>query len=168
MPDDDPQNLGFLAKLVVALVIALIVAGIVWHGVTIGTFERIWDDLVEPPVAPMRFRLILQPLMAALVAIRDGLKDARTGRSPYLWTLLRDPPRRVNRLNEGLNRTARIIFLAVAMDTAYQIIVLKWFYPTEAVIIAVLLAFAPYLVIRGPAARLARRWLSGAPPHQIS
>src|SRR5215469_11649114 len=146
MSDDDPQNLRFLAKLAAALMISLIVAGVVWHGVTIGTFERIWDDLFERSDAPVRFRLFLQPLMAAIVAIRDGLKDARTGRSPYFWTVLRDPHRRTRRLNEGLNGTARIILLAVAMDTIYQIIVLKQFYPTEAVGIAVLLAFVPYIV----------------------
>ena len=168
MPDDDSQKLGLLAKLVVALVIALIVAGVAWHGVTNATFERIWREFVEGPNAPMGFRLILQPLIATLVAIRDGLEDARTGRSPYLWTVLRDQRRRVKRLNEGLNRTARIILLAVAMDTTYQVIVLKWFDPTEAVGIALLLAFVPYLVIRGPAARLARRWLGSTPPHQIS
>ena len=168
MSDDDPQNLSLLAKLAAALIIVLIVSGVVWHGVTIGTFERIRDDLAEPSGTPVRFRLIFQPLMAALVAIRHGLKDARTGRSPYFWTVLRDPRRRVKRLNEGLNGTARIILLALAMDTIYQVIVLKWFYPTEAVGVAVLLAFVPYLVIRGPAARLARRWLGSAPPHQIS
>jgi hypothetical protein len=167
MPDDDSQKLSLLAKLVVALIIVLIAAGVVWHGVTIGTFERIWNDLVEPPDAPMRLRLILQPLTAALVAIYDGLKDAQTGRSPYFWTVLRDPRRRVKRLNEGLNGTARIILLGLAMDTIYQVIVLKWFYPTEAVGVAVLLAFVPYLIIRGPAARLARRWRGSAPPHQI-
>jgi hypothetical protein len=168
MPDDNSQKLGLLAKLVVALIIALIVAGVVWHDITVGTLARIRDDLVERPGTPMRFRLILQPLMATLVAIRDGLADARIGRSPYFWTVLRDPHRRGKRLNEGLNQTARIILLAVAMDSIYQIIVLKWFYPTEAVGIALLLAFVPYLVIRGPATRLARRWLDRAPPHQIS
>jgi hypothetical protein len=54
------------------------------------------------------------------------------------------------------------------MDTIYQIIVLQRFYPTEAVGIAVLLAFVPYLVIRGAVTRLARQWLGSAPPHQIS
>jgi hypothetical protein len=137
----------------------LFVAGVVWHGVTIGTFERIRDDIVERPDAPVRFRLVPQPLTAALLAIRDGLTDARTGRSPYFWTVLRDPRRRVTRLNEGLNTTAKIILLAVAMDTIYQVIVVKNFYPTEAVGIAVLLAFVPYLAIRGPVTRLARRWL---------
>jgi hypothetical protein len=95
--------------LVVASILALIVAGIVWHGVSIPIFKRIWHDLVERPDAPMRFRFILQPLMAAIVAIRDGLKDARTGRSPYFWTMMGNPRERIRRLNEGLNATARII-----------------------------------------------------------
>jgi len=53
------------------------------------------------------------------------------------------------------------------MDTIYQIIVLKRFYPAEAVIVALLFAFIPYVIIRGPAARIARRW-RGASPHQTS
>ena len=36
----------------------------------------------------MKFRFILQPSMAAIAAIRDGLKDARTGRSPYFWAIV--------------------------------------------------------------------------------
>ena len=34
----------------------------------------------------------------------------------------------------------------------------KTFYPGEAAIVAVLLAFIPYLLLRGPFARLARLW----------
>jgi hypothetical protein len=110
----------------------------------------------------MRFRFILQPLMAAIAAILDGLKDARTGRSPYFWTLLRNPRERIERLNEGLNATARIILLGLVMDAIYQIIVLKRFYPAEAVIVALLFAFVPYVIIRGPVVRIERWWL-GAP-----
>src|SRR5436309_1605334 len=94
MPDAEPQKLSLLAKLVVAFILVMVVAGIVWHGVSIPTFWRIWHDLVERPDAPMRFHFILQPLMVAIVAIRDGLKDARTGRSPYFWAILGEPPER--------------------------------------------------------------------------
>ena len=44
------------------------------------------------------------------------------------------------------------------MDVAYQLIEFKTFYPGEAAIVAVLLAFIPYLLLRGPFARLARMW----------
>jgi hypothetical protein len=64
--------------------------------------------------------------------------------------MLRNPRERIERLNEGLNATARIILLGLVMDVIYQIIVLKRFYPAEAVIVALLFAFVPYVIIRGP------------------
>jgi hypothetical protein len=38
--------------------------------------------------------------------------------------------------------------------------VLKTFYPGQAAVIAVLLAFVPYLLLRGPIERIARRWIA--------
>ena len=126
-----------------------------WHGVTVQIILRIWHNLVERPSGPMSFRFILQPLMAAIAAIRDGRRDARAGRSPYFWTVLSKPRGAHRRLREGLNATARIILLGLVMDVIYQLIVLKRFYPVEAVIIAVVLAFVPYVVLRGIVTRVA-------------
>ena len=44
----------------------------------------------------------------------------------------------------------------------YEFIVLKTFYPGETLIVAILFAFVPYLLIRGPAARIARLWRGSA------
>jgi hypothetical protein len=104
--------------------------------------------------------------MAAIAGIRDGLQDARSGRAPYFATVLRDPRERIGLLNEGLNATARIILIALAMDVVYQAIVLKTFYRDQAVIVALLLAFVPYLIIRGLAARVWRDRASARPPGQ--
>ena len=161
MTDAEPQKLSLLAKLVIASILVLIVAGIMWYGVSIATFKRIWYQLIERTDAPMRFRFILQPLMAAIAAILDGLKDARAGRSPYFWTMLRNPRERIERLNEGLNATARIILLGLAMDVIYQLLVLKTFYPNEALVVALLLGFVPYLIIRGLVFRVARWRIRG-------
>jgi hypothetical protein len=130
--------------------------GVVWRGVTIENIERVWSSLLARPSGPLAFRFIMQPSMAAIVAIRDGLYDVRGDRRPFLWTILSNPEERGGRLLEGLNATARIILLGLAMDTVYQIIVFKAFYPYEALIIALLLAFVPYLLIRGVASRISR------------
>jgi hypothetical protein len=122
--------------------------------------QRIWDNLVSRPSGPFALRFLLQPTTATIVAIRDGLRDARTGRSPYLWTVLTDPTKRRGRLREGFAATGKIIVLAFALDVIYQFVEFKTFYPGEAIVVAVFLAFVPYLLIRGPAARIARR-LSG-------
>jgi hypothetical protein len=161
MSDAAPQELGILAKLVIVLAIVLFVAGVLWHGVTGEVLRQFWHDLIERPDGPMRFRFILQPLMAAIAAIHDGREDARTGRSPYFMTVLRNPQERVGRLNEGLNATARIILLGLVMDVIYQLLVLKTFYPNEALLIALLLAFVPYLIIRGLVVRVARLRIGG-------
>jgi hypothetical protein len=153
----EPQKLSLLSKLVILIAIVLIVAGILLHGLTYETFARFWNDLVDRPDGPMRFRFILQPVMATIAAVRDGREDARLGRAPFLETLLRDPTRRVRRLNEALNTTARIIILGLVMDVVYQSLVLKTFYPNEALVVALLLAFLPYLIIRGLALRFWRR-----------
>ena len=50
--------------------------------------------------------------------------------------------------------TARIILLGLAMDVIYQVMVFNMFYPIEALIIALLLAFVPYLLIRGLVVRV--------------
>jgi hypothetical protein len=156
--DKAAHELGFLAKLVIAVALLLIVGGILWHGVTLETLRRIWDNMVERPSERMWFRFILQPTMAAIAAILHGLKDARSGRYSYLWAILRNSEERAGLLRQGLNATARIVLLGIVMDVIYQALVLGTFYPNEAVIVALLLAFIPYLIIRGLVARIAVRW----------
>ena len=122
--------------------------------------SRIWTDLLARPSGPFAFRFVLQPLMATIFAIRDGIKDAQTGRSPYFWTVLRDAAQRRARLVEGLKATGKIIAFGIGIDAVYQFKVLGTFYPGEALVIALALGFVPYLLIRGPADRIARRWIA--------
>jgi hypothetical protein len=143
MTDAPAQGLSLLAKLVIAAAATLVIAGIVWHGIALDNFQRMWRDLIDRPSGPMAFRFILQPSMAAITATRDGLRDARTERSPYLWTIVRQSEERVALLREGLDATARIILLGLAMDVIYQVMVFKMFYPVEALIIAILLHSCP-------------------------
>jgi hypothetical protein len=106
---------------------------------------------------PMTFRIILQPLMASLLAFRAGWKDAQTGRPPYFWTILTDPSQRADLLREGWKSVARVFVLAIVMDVIYQLIVLQWVYPLELILVAILLAVVPYLLIRGPVNRIVSR-----------
>src|SRR5262245_61694225 len=125
---------------------------------------RFWDQLIAQPHGPLAFRLILQPIMATILAIIDGVKDARAGRPLYTWTLLTDPVHRGAYLREGLKRVTRVIIFAFVMDAIYQFMVLRRFYLGEALVTVFVLAVLPYLLIRGPAARIARHWnRHGAP-----
>jgi hypothetical protein len=149
-----------LATVAVVLLIALSVLGLIWYGLSAEVHQRIWTDILDRPGGPMTFRFILQPAMAVLAALHDGIKDARIGRAPYFWTVLTDPNERGGRLREGVISTGRIILLGLGMDALYQYTVLETFYPGEMVIVAILLAFVPYLLLRGPVERVARWWLA--------
>ena len=117
---------------------------------------RLWDDLIGRIGGPMSFRLLLQPAMAMIFAIRDGLKDAREGRPAYFYSLFTEPENRRSRLREGFKAVARVFAFAIIMDLIYQVAVLRWFYPLEALIVAFVLAFLPYILLRGPVNRIAR------------
>lgn len=105
---------------------------------------------------PMRLRFVFQPITASFLASRAGLRDAREGRPPYFWSVLIDAGHRRELLREGWKDIARLLILIVALDVAFQLYELRWVYPLESFIIAVILGVFPYLLIRGPVCRLAR------------
>ena len=157
------KNQLLQARLAIGLVVGLIVVGVVCYGFATETLDRVWANLLARPGGPMTFRFVLQPAMAAIAALRDGIKDVRRGRRPYVWALLRgvrDSEGRSGRLWEGVVSTARILILGVVMDVIYQLLVLKTFYPAESAIVALLLAFVPYVLLRGPFERIARHWVA--------
>jgi hypothetical protein len=130
-------------------------------------WTRVASQLLARVSGPMKFRLVLQPAIASFLAIRSGLADARAGKPPYFWGLFRDRGRRAEMLKDGWKSIGKVFILAVLLDVVYQIIVLRFVYPGETVIVAFLLAIVPYLLIRGPVTRLARK-KTPAPPRSIT
>jgi hypothetical protein len=116
---------------------------------------RILEDLAARVAGPMRFRLVLQPVMAAIFAIRSGLADAKAGRPPYFWALFTDPAHRADMLKDGWKNVGKVFVLAVVLDVIYQIIATRFVYAGEAIIVAFLLAIVPYLLLRGAVTRIA-------------
>lgn len=119
-------------------------------------FTRLWNDLIGRIGGPLSFRLILQPAMAIIFAIRDGLKDAREGHPAYFYSLFAQPENRRRQLRKGFKAVSRVFAVAIVVDFIHQVIVLRWFYPLQALIVALVLAFLPYILLRGPVNRIAR------------
>jgi len=157
--NDSPSQ---LARVAVTLLFGLVVAGIAWYGISAEELDRLWRNIAARPGGPMTFRFMLQPAMAAIAALRDGIGDARLGRLPYAAAIIRDSRERGSLLWEGIASTARILILGVIMDVAYQWFFFDTFHPAEAAVIAILLAFVPYVLLRGTIKRVARHWI--APP----
>lgn len=116
-------------------------------------FQRLWEHLIGRAFGPMKFRLILQPLVASCFAIWAGIKDARAGRPAFLWTAISDPVERSTLLRSGWKDVGKVFILALVLDTVYQIIHLRAVHPLELLIIASTLAFVPYILLRGPITR---------------
>jgi hypothetical protein len=117
---------------------------------------RIWENLIGRAEGPLTLRIIMQPAMSLFFGIRDGLSDARTGRPAYLWTIFTVPAERGYLLHEGWKAMVKVFVMALVIDAVYQFMVFRWFYPGEALTTAFVLAFVPYLLIRGPVNRVAR------------
>jgi hypothetical protein len=120
-------------------------------------WARIGHNLIDRVTGPMKFRLVLQPAIAAFFAIRSGLADARAGKSPYFWCLVSDPAQRTDMIQDGWKSVGKVFILAIVLDVVYQIIVQRFVYPGETIIVAFILAILPYLILRGLVTRLARR-----------
>jgi hypothetical protein len=120
-------------------------------------WSRIVGNMLDRVSGPMHFRVYLQPIMAAIFAIRAGLKDAKAGKPPYFWSILSDPLSRAEMIREGWKSVGKIFILALVLDFVYQYLELHFIYVGEAIIVAVLLAIVPYLVLRGLTTRLARK-----------
>ena len=96
------------------------------------------------------------PTVVTVLGIRAGLKDAREGRPPFLWTIVTDRGARRRLFRSEWKDVGRVFVIALVLDATYQLVFLRWFYPVQLLIVAVACAIVPYALVRGPVTRLAR------------
>jgi hypothetical protein len=123
--------------------------------------RRVWENLIGRTTGPINLRLLVQPSVAIFFAVRSGLKDAREGRPAFLWGVLFKPGHRDELLNQGWKDVGKVFVIAMVLDAIYQLIVHRGAYVLEMLITATVLAIVPYLLVRGPVNRIARRFLIG-------
>jgi hypothetical protein len=117
--------------------------------------SRFFGSFLPRLDGPLHFRFIVQPLMAIIFAVIDGIKDAKLGRAPYFWDIVKNPDQRRELMILGWKRFGKIFILAVVLDVIYQVKVNHWWYPGETLAVAILLAVLPYVIVRGPVNRIA-------------
>jgi hypothetical protein len=122
-----------------------------------------WHEVIARAEGPIRMRLVLQPITAALFAIRAGRRDVREGRPLYFWGFMRPGAERRRMAVDGWKDVGRVFVLAIGIDLIYQATVLHVFRPGEAVFLGIVLAIVPYLIFRGVVNPLLRRRLGSRP-----
>lgn len=103
---------------------------------------------------PMKFRFLLQPTIAIILAVKSGVADAKAGRKPYFWSLFTEPAQRCQHIREGWKSVSNVFVLAIVLDIVYQWITSHRFHPGQALLVATTLAIVPYLFFRGAVTRL--------------
>jgi hypothetical protein len=126
------------------------------------------DQLVGRFSGPLNFRLVVMPTVVTLLALRADWKDAREGRPAFLGAFITDPVERRRLFRIGVKDAGRVFVMAIVLDTAYQLMVFRWVYPGQVLIVAVVCAIVPYVLVRGPITRTARllyrKWAGSPPP----
>jgi hypothetical protein len=119
--------------------------------------NRSIELLVGRESGPLHMRLVIQPTIATIIAIKAGLRDARLGSPPFLWTFLTDASERRRLVQSGWKDIGKVFTIAFLVDVAYQLFVFRWFYPLQSLSVAVIVAVVPYVALRGIVTRVARR-----------
>jgi hypothetical protein len=118
--------------------------------------STLWTDFIERFDGPLHFRLLVQPVVAILFAVRDGRRDAREGRRAYLWSVFTEPEERRYLFESGWKGISKVFVVAYACDVIYQFMVWRGLKPLQALLTAIVLAVIPYALFRGPVNRLTR------------
>jgi hypothetical protein len=118
---------------------------------------RGWANFLARPDGPMNIRFLIQPTVAAVMAVRAGIADARLARPAFLWTTLTDPRQRWRSIQSAWKDVRNVFLVAAVLDAIYQFTVQQFIYPLELLFTSALLAVVPYCALCGPVNRVARK-----------
>lgn len=109
---------------------------------------RLDELLARLHSGPMQFRLILQPTMAVLFGIRDGIQDAKAGRPPLIWSIVFGLGDRKELVKGMLRRLPGPILVATLVDAIVQYLMFGHVRPLMALLVGVSLMATPYSIAR--------------------
>jgi hypothetical protein len=115
------------------------------------------EDIPKRLTGPGRFRFVLQPLLALILGILNGLADARAGRPPYLYGILFHRSLRSELAKTGFSTIANLLLMGVLLDVVFQRIILGVAHPGPALIIGPILIVTPYAGARSLSNRMTRQ-----------
>lgn len=111
-------------------------------------------DLPERFTGPGKMRFILQPGIAILLGVRDGLRDFHAGRSPYLHGLLFATGMRRELVRQGLGAVRSLVAMGIVTDAIAQWLIYGIIHPGAALVIGPVLIGVPYILARAGAWRV--------------
>jgi hypothetical protein len=132
-----------------------------------GLWDGIARDLTGRGMFGGRFqiRLFLQPILALLLGIRYGVRDAREGKTPFFLSLFEGKGHGSAILKQGLRDAIVPLCVAFIIDGILQRLILGHIRLLGAVIVGALLVFLPFIIGRGISNRIWTHGHAGHLPH---
>jgi hypothetical protein len=93
---------------------------------------------------------------AIILGIRSGLADARVGRPPYLYGVLRQRRLRRELLRSGFETVVNLLLMGILLEAVCQWLILGASYPGAALVVGPVLIGGPYAIARALLNRFAR------------
>jgi len=145
------------ALVIVALAVALPFA--VVEFIKTGEFyilsHRFMEDMLARLHGPGRLRFIFQPVAAIVLGARDGVKDARVGKRPFLWGLVFGRGSRRDLIRSALASVRNLVAVAILLDMVAQLLIFRMVHPGAALLFGPVLIALPYAIARALTNRIA-------------
>jgi hypothetical protein len=119
--------------------------------------NKFFSDILARFSGPGRFRFIIQPLMAVVIGIRDGRRDAREGRPPFLLALVSGGRHKKDLLRGAFASVRNLVAIAIILDVISQYLIFREIHPGAALLVGPLLIAVPYALSRAFANRISQR-----------
>lgn len=111
-------------------------------------FSEMWNG-------PGRLRFFLQPVLAILLGIRDGVRDAKDGRPPYVWSVLTGTDRK-QQLKHGLKQIAVPWAVGFGLSLVFQYVIRRVVHVGIAALFGAVFIAIPYMAARALSNRVYR------------
>jgi hypothetical protein len=145
-----------LALLVIAITLPFVIVDIIETGRVYVFARQFLKELPQRFTGPGRLRFILQPMIATVLGIREGLADAKAGNPPYLFGLLVGAGRRRELLRSGAAAIGTLLAMGIILDLVFQLVVYRSVHPGAALLVGPILICFPYALSRAVTTRVAR------------
>lgn len=111
--------------------------------------RKFLEDIAARLTGPMSFRFIVQPVIAIILGIRDGILDARAGTPPFIYDVIFKPEDRRKQLKSALKAVLKPVILGIVLDGIVQYLMFKQIWPVAAILVGSLVIGVPYALARG-------------------
>ena len=123
--------------------------------------ERFFEDLWARFSGPGRLRFVLQPTVAVLMGMRDGKRDSRTSRPPFLSGLALRRTHRRELWRSAIASVRDLVAVAIILDIISQMLIFREIHPGAALLLGPVLIAVPYSISRA----FTNRIVSGRAQH---